>query len=139
MKQLHQNKESGSRRIPTNYADRCVQFNKSVAMPIVLSMVTFSATATYSPSREFTHASAMNFGFNFLCNENSFVNRVASAKIGMKMLPSIAALNVTTTPLWLEKRMETLRQMQQPTLQEVRIQLKASAEIRKKLTDKQLA
>jgi len=110
-------------------------------MPIVLSMVTFSATAMYdhNPSREFTHASAMNFGFNFLCNENSFVNRVASAKIGVKMLPSIATLNVTTTPIWLENRMETLRQMQQPTLQEVRIQLKASAEIRKKLTDKQLA
>jgi hypothetical protein len=139
MNQLHQNKESGLRRLPINYAHRCVQFNKSVAMPIVLGMVTFSATATYNPTREFMHASAMNFGSSLLCNENSFVNRVASAKIGAKMIPSIATLNVTKTPIWLEKRMETLRQMQQPTLQEVRTQLKASAEIRKKLTDKQLA
>jgi hypothetical protein len=139
MNQLHQNKESGLRRFPINYADRCVQFNKNVAMPIVLGMATFSATATYNPAREFMHASAMNFGSCILCNENSFVNRVASAKIGAKMTPSIATLNVTTTPIWLEKRMETLRQMQQPTLQEVRTQLKASAEIRKKLTDKQLA
>jgi hypothetical protein len=138
MKQLHQNKELGVRRIGANRADRCVQFNKSVAMPIMLSMVTFSATATYNLSREYTHASTINSGFNFLSNENSFVNRVASAKIGVKMLPLIAAPNVTTTPIWLEKRMATLRQMQQPTLQEVRIQLKASAEIRKKLTDKQL-
>ena len=108
-------------------------------MPIVLGMVTFSATATYHPTRELMHASAMNFGSSVFCNENSFVNRVASAKIGEKMTPSIATLKVTTTPIWLEKRMETLRQMQQPTLEEVRTQLKASAEIRKKLTDKQLA
>jgi hypothetical protein len=44
----------------------------------------------------------------------------------------------TTAPIWLLKRMETLRQMPPPTLQEVRTQLKASAETRKKSTDRQL-
>ena len=45
----------------------------------------------------------------------------------------------TTAPMWLIQRMEALQQMPPPTLQEVDTQLKASAEIRKKLTDRQLA
>lgn len=39
-------------------------------------------------------------------------------------------------PAWLVQRMETLRQMPPPTLEEVDIQLKASAEVRKKLTSR---
>ncbi len=43
----------------------------------------------------------------------------------------------TTAPIWLQQRMETLRQMPPPTLRKVRAQLKASAEARKKLTGRQ--
>jgi len=42
-------------------------------------------------------------------------------------------------PLWLLKRMEALRQMPPPTLEEVDTQLKASAEIRMRLTDRRFA
>jgi hypothetical protein len=44
-----------------------------------------------------------------------------------------------TAPLWLIQRMETLRQMPPPTLEEVDTQLKASAEIRMRLTDRRFA
>jgi hypothetical protein len=116
--------------------NRYVQSQKNVAMPILLGMATFAATPTY-PSTEYVHASTVKFGLNFLCNENHFINRVHSATIGVKMLSSTSTRNVTGAPIWLKKRMETLRQMPPPTLQEVRTQLAASAETRKKLTDKQ--
>jgi hypothetical protein len=46
---------------------------------------------------------------------------------------------VITAPLWLTQRMEALRQMPPPTLQKVRTQWKASAEVRRKLDDKRAA
>jgi hypothetical protein len=54
-----------------------------------------------------------------------------------KSLPTARHPKVTEAPAWLVRRMETLRRMPPPTSQEVETQLKASAEIRKKLTDKE--
>ena len=42
-------------------------------------------------------------------------------------------------PMWLTKRMETLQRMPPPTLSEVDIHFKASAEIRKRLNGKHAA
>jgi hypothetical protein len=100
-------------------------------------MVTFAAMPRYNPSHEYVHASVTNYRAAVLCNESPFINRIQSHKIEAKMVSSTATRNVVGTPLWLKQRMETLRQMPPPTLQEVRTQLAASAEIRKKLTDKQ--
>jgi hypothetical protein len=55
-------------------------------------------------------------------------NKAAVAKNGKKS--SLLPQKVNEAPLWLMRRMETLRQMQPPTLQEVRTQMKASVEIR---------
>jgi hypothetical protein len=54
-------------------------------------------------------------------------------------LPRTSQPRVVEAPAWLVRRMETLRQMPPPTLQEVDTQLKASAEARKKLIGRQPA
>ena len=46
---------------------------------------------------------------------------------------------VIPAPDWLVRRMENMRRMPPPTLKEVAAHLKASAEIRKRLTAKQAA
>jgi hypothetical protein len=48
------------------------------------------------------------------------------------------AASIIAAPLWLLERMEVLRQMPPPTLQKVRTQWKASAEVRRKLDDSQI-
>gem|GEM_PF-5545049 len=53
-----------------------------------------------------------------------------------KSLPSELGPRAVEAPPWLVQRMKTLRQMPPPTSQEVETQLKASAEVRKKLTDR---
>ena len=44
--------------------------------------------------------------------------------------------SIIQAPKWLARRMETLQRMPPPTLEEVAIHLKASGEIRKRLTAK---
>jgi len=56
-----------------------------------------------------------------------------------KSAPLAKSNEVIAAPPWLRQRMETLRRMPPPTLQEVDTQLKASAGIRQQLTNKQPA
>ena len=49
---------------------------------------------------------------------------------------TVAGQKVRGAPLWLRQRMAALRQMPPPTLNKVRAQLKASAELRRKLDDR---
>jgi len=122
---------------PTKVSHNRFVQSQRTAMPILLGMAKFAALPRYNPSQEYVHASVTNYRIAFLCNESPFINRIRSHKIEAKMVSPPATRKVVGTPLWLKQRMETLRQMPPPTLQEVRTQLAASAEIRKKLTDKQ--
>jgi hypothetical protein len=53
-------------------------------------------------------------------------------------LPVAAHRKVRGAPDWLLQRMEAVRQMPRPTLEEVRTQLKASAEVQRKFDDKRI-
>ncbi|MGO9199785.1 MAG: hypothetical protein ACLQM8_04505 [Limisphaerales bacterium] len=73
---------------------------------------------------------------------NLFAGRIANVREQLKSswpmsLPSTHQPKVAEAPAWLVRRMEALRQMPPPTLQEVDTQLKASAEARRKLIDRQ--
>ena len=71
---------------------------------------------------------------------NLFAGRIANVREQLKSswpmsLPSTHQPKVAEAPAWLVRRMEALRQMPPPTLQEVDTQLKASAEARRKLIE----
>jgi hypothetical protein len=125
--------KSVSPRTEAYFGGHNVQVKKIIAMPIMIG-VAMAYPFSYIHLGEYVHLTNSDYIYSVFSDDTPYINRVNSAMIGKKSVASKIGWKVTAAPIWLAKRMETLQRMPPPTSQEVDTQLKASAEVRKKLT-----
>jgi len=134
MNLLCPSRESSANRIETYFGVRNVP--KKIALPISPTILT-SNPNPFQGSVSYRHATFSEYDFMFAGHYAILFNWPEIAPIVKESVFPDFGESVIAAPLWLLEQMRALQQMQPPTLDDVDTQLKAAAEIRRKLIGNQ--
>ena len=111
-----------------------------MAMPIVCGATIMTCTPRSYSWVNCSQSSTARYNFNIIKGiDVPFTKRITLNLKPKRAFSLIDNESLSGAPICLEQRMEILRRLPPPTSQEVRAQLKDSAETRKKLRDSQIA